>query len=325
MHLKHRWLNSILVLTSLVLLTTAMACASVAQPTDDQPASDEQLTAEPPQASEQQTSEQDAAGEEPMTALEARQKRDALMADTVAVIKADTDIPAGTPLTEDKVTTEDIPTRFLPANPVLEREFDIYVGTPVSTQIEAGAMILTSDFQVAQVPKSLSSRIPQGERALPLEFANLRYPCDVLKPGDRVDVIGTFAVDKNGDVVAAGGEVADRMTVTLVQNATTLSIGPRMSGVAEYDEDSGCAEFEAVSLAVTPKEAELLSAVQSAGELHLMLRHQDDLATGAAERSSLSEMIDGVEKLAEERKARIKRRPRPPSGDKRIEIIRSSD
>lgn len=318
----HRWLNDICVLVSLVLLTMTAACASTGQP--NQPAGDEDGTADGSQTSHE-APEADATERDARTAQEAQAIVDRFMANKVSVIKAATDIPAGTPLTDDKVTAEDIPARFLPPNPVLEDEFDIYVGTPVSTQIEEGAMILSSDFRVAQVSQNLSGRIPRGERALPLEFANLRYPCEVLEPGDRVDIVGTVPVDKDGEFVGAHGEAADRMTMTLLQNATALSIGPRISGVTRYDEEGGCAEFEAVSVSVTREEAELLSAVQSAGELRLMIRHREDVDTAAVERSSLSDMLEDVEKLAAEREARTERRPPPRSADDEVQIIRSED
>ena len=67
-----------------------------------------------------------------------------LVEDQVAVIKAARTIPAGTKLTKDKVTTENVPRKFLPPNPLLESDLNIYLDSPVAVNIEDGAMILTS-------------------------------------------------------------------------------------------------------------------------------------------------------------------------------------
>ena len=59
-----------------------------------------------------------------------------LIADQVEVVKAARNIPAGTPLTKDRITTEKVPRKFLPPNPLLESELNIYLGTPVAVNVE---------------------------------------------------------------------------------------------------------------------------------------------------------------------------------------------
>ena len=66
--------------------------------------------------------------------------------DPVTVIKAKDDLLAGTPLTKDHIIAVDIPEKFLPPNPLLEQDLQIYLGTPLAVNLEEGAMILTSDF-----------------------------------------------------------------------------------------------------------------------------------------------------------------------------------
>ena len=83
-----------------------------------------------------------------------------------SVVKAARDIPAGTPLSKDLITIEEVPERYLPPNYIDKKEADIYLGTPLAVKVKEGAMILASDFSVSEVSRDLSSKIPLGERGL---------------------------------------------------------------------------------------------------------------------------------------------------------------
>ncbi len=82
-------------------------------------------------------------------------EHEALVADQVEVVKAARNIPAHTSMTKDRITTEKVPRKYLPPNPLLESELNIYLGTPVMKNVEEGAMILTSDFSVKEVSRGL--------------------------------------------------------------------------------------------------------------------------------------------------------------------------
>ncbi len=69
----------------------------------------------------------------------------------VEVVKAARNIPAGTPLTKDRITTEMVPERFLPPNPLLIEDLNIYLGIPFAVNVEEGAMVLASDFSVHEL------------------------------------------------------------------------------------------------------------------------------------------------------------------------------
>jgi len=65
---------------------------------------------------------------------------------TVEIAKTAHLVPKGTVLTSEMVIFEAIPERFLPPNPVLRADADEFFNRPTNVRIEAGAMILTSDF-----------------------------------------------------------------------------------------------------------------------------------------------------------------------------------
>ncbi len=254
-------------------------------------------------------------------------KVETFMADQVEVIKAARDIPAGTPLTEDKVTSEKVPRRFLPPNPIQKSEFDIYAGTPVASHIEEGAMILTSDFAVSEVSSNLSSKIPPGERAMSIPVDNISGISGLLRPGDRVDILGTFPVGSKDQVIqeAGGGQSVGYVTMTLLQNVTLLAVGQEISGVnVGRQQGSGRARggYSTVTASVTIDEAELLTIAQTRGELMLLLRHNEDVEIGSVKRKTLKQVLEDLEVINRAREVRIKHRAPKTKKDDTIKIYR---
>ncbi len=67
--------------------------------------------------------------------------------EVVKVVKARENIEAGAILYESMVVIEEVPLRFLPPDPVLAVDLNIYIGAKLPVAVEKGAMILTSDFK----------------------------------------------------------------------------------------------------------------------------------------------------------------------------------
>lgn len=241
-----------------------------------------------------------------------------LMKNQVEVVKAARDIPAGTPLTQDKVTSEKVPQRFLPPNPVLKEEFDIYAGTPVANHIEEGAMILASDFAVSETSSNLSAKIPPGERAMSVPVDNISGVSGLLRPGDRVDLLGTFPVGSKDQVIqeAGGGQSVGYVTMTLLQNVTLLAVGQEISGVRSGQQGGGRARggYSTVTASVTIDEAELLTIAQTRGELTLLLRHSEDVEIGSVKRKTLKKVLEDLEVINRAREVRVRKRRRACPG-----------
>jgi pilus assembly protein CpaB len=243
-----------------------------------------------------------------------------LMKDQVEVIKAARDIPAGTPLTQDKVTSEKVPQRFLPPNPVLKKEFaSVYAGTAVESDIQEGAMILTSDFAVSEVASTLASNIPPSERAMSIPVDSISGISGLLRPGDRVDVLGTFPVGSEDQVIkeAGGGQSVGYVTMTLLQNVTLLAVGQEIAGVsASRQQGGGRARggYSTVTASVTIDEAELLTIAQTRGELMLLLRHNEDVEIGTVKRKTLKQVLEELEVINRAREVRTRERKPCPRG-----------
>lgn len=245
-----------------------------------------------------------------------------LIGETVPVIKAARTIPAGTPLSRELVTTDDVPVKFLPPNPVEAKDLEIYLGQAVSVNIQEGAMVLTSDFSVAEVSRDLAGKIPKDERALSIPVDQISGVSGLLRPGDRVDLLATFPVSDKDQLVPSGdggGASVGYVTMTLLQNVTLLATGQLISNVGGEQKNRN--NYSTVTLSVTIDEAELLTIAQTRGKLTLLLRNSGDVETGKIVKTSLVDVMRNLELIQEKRVKRAKRRPQKPKGDGfRIEV-----
>lgn len=236
-----------------------------------------------------------------------------LLGNQIEVVKAAKDIKANTPMTPDLVTTELVPEKFLPPNPIRKGDIDIYIGQQLAVNVQQGAMILTSDFVVEKVSRDLSGKVPAGERAMSIPVDAISGISGLLTPGDRVDILGTFPVSDKEQLVkdANGQDSVGFVTMTLLQNVTLLAVGRQLSNVGTNDNRNGV--YNTVTMSVTVEEAELLTIAQTRGKLMLLLRNRDDVEVAAITRKTLKQVLKDLELINTERIKRVKkiRRTKP--------------
>ncbi len=249
-------------------------------------------------------------------ASQLEKEKDELVRDQIEVVKAARNIPAGTPLSKDKITTEQVPQRFLPPNPLLENDLNIYLGTPLAVNVEEGAMILTSDFSVQEVSRTLSSKIPPQERAMSVAVDAISGVSGLLRPGDRVDILGTFPIGTKDQLVTdeKGEEGVGYVTMTMLQNVTLLATGQELSDVTNSENQQRGNSYATVTLSVTIDEAELLTIAQTRGKMMLLLRNRDDVDVSTVSKRTLREVMLELEIIQAQRTKRIVKAKPAPAG-----------
>jgi pilus assembly protein CpaB len=174
-------------------------------------------------------------------------------------------IAAGTPLEMGAVATRRVPSAFVDERVVLSPRVKEVVGLSTAVGIEGGQMVLWSDFEERPDPgeEDLSRLVEPGHRAMAIPVDGSLSMGGALRPGHRVDILGTFSRGKER------GPGADRVTVTLLQNVTVLATGRELSG--------GAGRYGTVTLSVGLEESELLAFSATQGTLALVLRGEQDL------------------------------------------------
>lgn len=221
-------------------------------------------------------------------------QREATGGDPVALLATRQDVQPGTPLTEQMLLVRTLPQSYVEERQVLATELPRVLGVRSSIALEANQTLLWTDL--ATTPRdrsSLSSRIPKGMRAMSVAGTARRSLGELMRPGDRADVLLTKAKP---------GSEARVVTVPLLQNVLILAVGASFGAA---DQQSSALRSDSVTLLVTIDQASLLAQARRDGTLSLVLRNEDDLEIN----EGLDE-TDDSDVLEQEKRARRQRRLR---------------
>lgn len=145
------------------------------------------------------------------------------------------------------------------------------VGRVMEVAVPRDHVLEWSDLKPASRKKSgLAAIIPMEERAVSIPVDTISSVSGLINPGNNVDIIGTFRFPE-----AKGDQALDTITLTILQNVRILATGSDFG--ASGDERGGRSRgYSTVTLALTPKEAELIVFAMQKGKLNLTLRNQEE-------------------------------------------------
>lgn len=186
--------------------------------------------------------------------------------DLVKVVKALKDISKDTMITDDQVTVIEIPSKYSHPDALSSRE--AVIGKTAYTDINAGEAILSRKI-VGDTNKKdrLAYNIPEGKRAVSISVDNLIGVGNYIKPGDKVDVLGTVDIDT--------GSGFHTYTVLTLQNIEVLAIDA-FKDISNKKNDN---EKPVIILAVSVAESAPLVLASERGNLRLLLRPPVDQST----------------------------------------------
>jgi len=199
----------------------------------------------------------------------------------VAVVVADKDIPANSPLTVSDISQTPVQKSTLRETPIYPEDFKKIVGRKLMYDLKKGSMILWSDIEggSAMLAPQLESRIKPGLRAISINVSGAHAVSGMVRPNNRVDVLGTFSFPSK----TIEGEL-EAVTLTVLQDVTILATGnemahKRLQNTTSINGYQPQKSYSTVTVEVTPREAELLTFAQTVqGRLTLALRNSDDVS-----------------------------------------------
>jgi pilus assembly protein CpaB len=189
----------------------------------------------------------------------------------VTILVAGEDIAAGARLAKANLAVRDVPEAYVHQSSIRKGEENQIIGRPVAEKISQGQPLLWSDFELQKsaTARRLSAAVQKGQRALTLAVDQSGSLAGMLRPGDHVDILGTFARAQQ-----------DYATVTILQNVLVLATGEvRGAGDSEESFNNGPRTFNNITVSVDPEEAELLVFATQRGPVNISLRSQDDVST----------------------------------------------
>jgi pilus assembly protein CpaB len=213
------------------------------------------------------------------------------------VVTAAVDMPLGTKIEEDQLAVIEVLPGTAPKGAFhLTSEV---VGKVTSTPVLSGEILLAPRLASSGKGSALASVVDKNMRAVTIKVDDMVGTAGFMAPGNRVDVIATGAY--NGAVHA----------LTILSNVKVIAVDQ-----TSPQDPSQPAVVHAVTLMVTPADAELLMKGRTAGQLQLTLRNPLDQSDA---RSKLPSEPEPVRKVVQVTKV-VKVAPAPE-----VTIIRGTD
>ncbi len=164
-----------------------------------------------------------------------------------------------------------------------------------SVMEQAQAMVVQEKEQAKPKSQSLALSIPVGKRAVTIRIQTLSAVGGLISPGDLVDIIAHLDIPTEEPSIGKNSFT----TVTLFQAIQVLAVGPYSQQGVDLAEQHQAATIS-LTLAVDPKQAELLTFAESRGKLQLVLRSPSEkdvylLGEEAASWGSLQEYLKNTQ------------------------------
>lgn len=173
----------------------------------------------------------------------------------VPVVVASRDIPASTVIEEQYLTT-----RLLEKSWMTENQFseptDV-IGKIAESDIYPNEIIVAQRLSIPGEGATLAALIPEDKRAVTIRVNDVIGVAGFLLPGNKVDVLNTIQYGKTS-----------ANTTTILKDIRVLAVDQ----TAKTQENKPII-VRAVTLEVSPKEAEKLLSAKSKGDIQLVLRN----------------------------------------------------
>ncbi|MBK5915466.1 Flp pilus assembly protein CpaB [Rhodocyclus purpureus] len=191
------------------------------------------------------------------------------------VVVATEKIEAGAPIDPAKLKAIAWPYGSAPPEAVADPAQ--LAGRVTRQEIWAGQPVLVSLLLPVDSRGGLAAIISEGMRAVTVRVDDVIGVAGFVLPGSMVDVLATFKDDKGKEVAKI---VLSRVKVLAVAQETAGD--PAKPKVVK-----------AVTLELSPQEAERLDLARNVGKLSLALRNELDKAEGPTNGASISKLLDG--------------------------------
>lgn len=196
------------------------------------------------------------------------------------VVVAKTEIPLGEKITAEQLALAPIPNGSLPEG--VFRKIDEVVGRIAVTPIGVRETITNMKLAPTGAGGGLSAVIPEGYRAMTVKVDDVVGVSGFIMPGSFVDVVAIIV-----PTAQQGTAVSDPISKIVLQSIKVLASGPKIDSPENQREPT---TVKAVTLQVTPEQAERLVLAANEGKLQLVMRNygdQEDTQTKGVNKGSL--------------------------------------
>jgi pilus assembly protein CpaB len=200
-----------------------------------------------------------------------RYEREMSGGDKVKLLIAIKPIERGKPITDDMLSTHDVPQAYVEDRAIKEIDKPKILGLAVGTTVQAQQTLMWTDLATAnEERRDLSQLIVPGNRAVSIRTRRDDSSSGMVKPGDYVDVVAVLP-DPNA---VPGSDT--RAAIVLLQKILVLASGYDTSPDS-VDLTKKRNQTESVlTLSMKLEQAQAVAVAEDKGELTVALRNPND-------------------------------------------------
>lgn len=177
-----------------------------------------------------------------------------------------------------------VPKEMILTGSITSDQIGRYRGFIVKERIDSGQPLtmdkLEPPYEKADTGLSV---VDKGLRAVTISVDMISGVAGLIRPGDRVDVVGTFDLSRKSSKKENTDGV---VTLYLLQNARVIALDRNTEKVATVTDSmfkSSSRNYRTVTLEVKPDDAMRIINAQEQGRIRLILRNRSDVALERAE------------------------------------------
>ena len=201
---------------------------------------------------------------------------------TNSVVVAKVEIPMGSRINTEQLMVAQFPTNVTPQG-FISKVDDNLVGRVVTSTIAPRDPITEAKLAPIGAAGGLSSVIPEGYRAMTVKVDDVVGISGFIMPGTLVDVVVVITPPR-----ASGGD--EKISKIVLQNIKVLANG---QNIDKPKNDREVERVKAVTLQVTPEQAEKLALAGSEGRLQLVMRNSVDQADEQTKGANKQTLLSG--------------------------------
>jgi pilus assembly protein CpaB len=204
------------------------------------------------------------------------------------VVVASMDIQLGSRLNPQMLTVVDWPSASVPQGAFADLQS--LQDRVVRTSIQRGEAILGAKLAPLGTQGGLSAVISEGKRAMTVRVNDVVGVAGFALPGNYVDVMVSAQQDRQGG--SKGREENEQISKTVLTHVLVLAVAQEAGR-----DDTKPKVVNAVTLELTPQDAEKLDLARNIGTLSLVLRNQvdkEDSRTAGARKADLLGLSEPV-------------------------------
>ena len=235
-----------------------------------------------------------------LTSVESKYKKAAepVPEQMVAVVVPRVNLAKGDPLLKEQLASRRIPVKYAPSDAILASSVDKVVNRTLLTAVKVGRPMVWHAVTSTR-SKTFSDVVDIGTRALTIKIRDVDSSDGLLRPGDKIDLMGTFQLGDLGIASADANSGVDDDAVMpvleeveVVEAARVDKNGRRYEYREDKDSKDGIGfDFTLITMNLTPKQIARVQLGQRTGSLFAVLRNREDTSYAGYEYLGIDHLL----------------------------------